>query len=442
MSLATRHGMPFWRDALRRVRRGFGHDGAWPSMALALAILMAAGSARAAEPTCLGCHKQQADQFAPSAHAQAGLSCVDCHGGDPKLTDETAHLTDDFARPENKRAIAESCAKCHSDVRRMNPYGLPTDQLDRYKTSKHGERLFEHNDQHVASCTDCHGVHDILKSRSPQSHTYPANIPQTCARCHGDTKLMAEYKLPADVVEEYKKSYHAHLLYEKGDLNAPTCVTCHGNHGATPPGTVEVGQVCGKCHGRQRELFEQSPHLEAAKVSVFSECVSCHGNHAIQKASLDLFATSCVQCHANETKPLSVRDSVAGLIRIAKTAHERAAAAVHDATVRGLATEDEQLLLQEVKTQVTQLEALQHTLSVETLQPVAARADELVNVVLADIAGLERVERWKRLGLLPIGVFLAVMAALFWIKRRSLECADSSALSSGDESNDKSPHSK
>ena len=87
---------------------------------------------------------------------------MDCHGGDPKANDETAHATDNFKRPDNKRGIAELCASCHSDVRRMNPYGLPTDQLDRYKTSKHGEQLFEHNDQNVAGCTDCHGVHDIL----------------------------------------------------------------------------------------------------------------------------------------------------------------------------------------------------------------------------------------------------------------------------------------
>ena len=91
------------------------------------------------------------------------------HGGDPKATDETAHATDNFKRPDNKKAIAELCASCHSDVRRMNPYGLPTDQL-RVQDSKHGEQLFEHNDQNVAVCIDCHGVHDIL---APQSTGQP-----------------------------------------------------------------------------------------------------------------------------------------------------------------------------------------------------------------------------------------------------------------------------
>jgi hypothetical protein len=232
---------------------------------------------------------------------------------------------------------------------------------------------------------------------------------------------MAKHKLPADPVEKYRESYHAELLFKKGDLSAPTCATCHGNHGATPPGTAEVGQVCGKCHGRQRELFEKSPHAEAAKAGVFSECVSCHGNHAIKKASLDLFGQSCTQCHANDPGQLAVRDNIAGIIGAAKNRLSEAKATVQRATVRGLATEDEQLLLQEAQTQVTQLEALQHTLSPELLEPVAKRAGELTGQTLADVAGLERVELWKRKALWPIWVFLAGMAFLFWLKRRQLE---------------------
>jgi hypothetical protein len=390
-------------------------------MAVIFVAMVSFNVTHGAELSCLKCHGPEQALYAASAHAQAGLTCTDCHGGDPTATNETAHVTDNFKRPDNKKAIAELCAGCHSDVRRMNPYGLPTDQLDRYKTSKHGEQLYGVNDQQVAGCTDCHGVHDILSPKAPTSRTYPANVPRTCSRCHSDTKLMAQYKLPADIVAQYNTSYHAQLLFEKGDLSAPTCVTCHGNHGATPPGTREVGQVCGKCHVRPRELFEKSPHAEAAAAGAFSECVSCHGNHGVQKASLALFDKSCVQCHANDPKQLAVRDAVAGLIRKEQGDYERAVAAVHDATVRGLATEDDQLLLQEAKTQVTQLESLQHALSLEQLKPVAAHSEEIVNQTLTDIAGLERFERWKRNALVPIWVFLTVMAVLFWAKRRRLE---------------------
>lgn len=389
--------------------------------ALQLALFAATYAAQAADSSCVGCHKAQAALFASSAHAPAGLACTDCHGGNPKDTEPTAHGTDNFKRPDDKRAIAEMCAHCHSDVRLMNPYGLPTDQLDRYKTSKHGEQLYAHNDQKVAVCTDCHGTHDILKVRSPQARTYPANIPQTCGRCHSDAKLMEDYKLPADVVDQYKTSYHAHLLLEKGDLSAPTCVTCHGSHGATPPGTKEVGEVCGKCHVRQAELFPKSPHAEAAAAGLFNECIACHGNHAIQKASVDLYAKACVQCHAKDAKPLALRDQLVGLLKTTAGEYERAQARVQEATVHGLATDDEQVLLQEARTQITQLEVLQHTLSPEALRPVSLRADDAVAEILVGVNHLEQIERWKRNALVPIWVFLAVMGVLFWAKRRQAE---------------------
>lgn len=399
---------------------------AWTAMAFALVVLGWNLRAQAAQLACLTCHEDQKKQFEASAHAQAGMTCVDCHGGNAAATDETAHATDDFKRPANKREIAESCARCHSDVRRMNPYGLQTDQLERYKTSKHGEQLFEHGDEKVAACTDCHGTHDILKAASPQSHTHPANIPSTCGRCHSDEKLMSQYKLSADVVEQYKSSYHAHLLFEKGDLSAPTCVTCHGNHGAVAPGVEVVGQVCGKCHAVQRELFEKSPHAEAASAGVFNECVSCHGNHAIQKASLELFSTSCVQCHEGDFKQLGLRDTVAKIVRNANREFERASAHVKASTIRGLATEDEQLLLQEAKTQLTQLEALQHTLSPEQLQPASSRLDEIVKQVFVDIQKLENVELWKRRALPIVWIFMALMVVLFIVKRRQLSKKDES----------------
>jgi hypothetical protein len=376
---------------------------------------------QAAPVSCLKCHPKEAAQFAAAVHAPAGITCVDCHGGNPQDAEATAHGTQNFKKPDNKKAIAEMCAACHSDVRKMNPFGLPTDQLDRYKTSKHGEQLFGQNDQKVAVCTDCHGAHDILKAKSPQARTYAANIPATCGRCHSDAKLMGQYKLPADVVDQYKTSYHAHLVLEKGDLSAPTCVTCHGNHGAVPPGTKEVGQVCGKCHVRQAELFKKSPHREAAEAGAFSECVSCHGNHAIQKAAIDLFATACVRCHAKDPKQLAVRDNVVQVLTRAKGEYARASARVQEATVRGLATEDEQLLLQEAKTLVTQLEALQHTLSIDELHPPAVRTEDVVAEVLTGVKQLEKVELWKKRSLWPIWVFLLVMAVLFWLKRRQIE---------------------
>ncbi len=77
--------------------------------------------------------------------------------------------------------------------------------------------------------------------------------------------------------------------------------------------------------------------------------------------------------------------------------------------------------MQEAKTQVTQLEAQQHILSPDLLQPVAERAEESINLTQANIARLEQVERWKLLALVPIWAFLMLMALLFAVKRLILD---------------------
>ena len=44
-------------------------------------------------------------------------------------------------------------------------------------------------------------------------------------------------------------------LLEKGDMSAPACNNCHGNHGAVPPKTRDISVVCSNCHGREGELL-------------------------------------------------------------------------------------------------------------------------------------------------------------------------------------------
>jgi hypothetical protein len=52
---------------------------------------------------------------------------------------------------------------------------------------------------------------------------------------------------------------------------------------------------------------------------------------------------------------------------------------------------------------------------------VAAHSEEIVKLTESNIAGLERLERWKQRALTPIWIFLALMAVLFWLKRGQIE---------------------
>src|SRR5574341_2316764 len=100
---------------------------------LAAAFLLLSASAWGQAPnTCVDCHsflepplKVTADQFAADVHAQKGLTCASCHGGDPSKDDDQAmSKTAGFRGHIQRSKIPELCAGCHSDgafMRKFNP---------------------------------------------------------------------------------------------------------------------------------------------------------------------------------------------------------------------------------------------------------------------------------------------------------------------------------
>jgi hypothetical protein len=172
-------------------------------------------------------------------------------------------------------------------MKRFNPQAR-IDQLAEYRTSVHG-RLNARGDPVPATCVDCHGVHGIRPVSSPESPAYAANVPKTCARCHADSTRMAPYKIPTDQYDNYRLSVHATALLEQGDMAAPACNDCHGNHGAAPPEVKSVAHICGHCHGREAVLFGGSSHKGIFETRKAPDCIVCHGNHRIAHPTPELF---------------------------------------------------------------------------------------------------------------------------------------------------------
>lgn len=278
-----------------------------------------------AATSCLACHsnadafdeteREPVERFKDDVHARAGLSCEDCHGGDASLAvaDDTDRAMDPkkgFAGAPGRRDIPAFCGRCHSDPVRMKRYKpeARVDQEREYHTSVHGKRLAA-GDEKVATCIDCHGAHGILPPSDSRSPVYPTHVAETCAKCHADRKHMDGYKgpdggpLPTDQYLRWRGSVHATALLEKGDLSAPTCNDCHGNHGATPPGFDDVAFVCGACHGREADLFRASGHhvARAAGGKGAEGCPTCHTNHGIVRPTVAMLAplpeTPCAFCH-------------------------------------------------------------------------------------------------------------------------------------------------
>ncbi len=201
-----------------------------------------------------------------------------------------------------RNQIPELCGRCHSDgafMRKYNP-SLRTDQLAQYKTSVHGKRLVQ-GDTKVAVCIDCHGVHDLRPASDPRSQISPLNVAKTCSRCHSDAEYMRGYGIPTDQYANYNRSVHHEAMTVRGDLSAPTCPTCHGNHGAAPPGIDSVKNVCANCHVFQAQMYDKSTHKAAFQSASLPGCVVCHSNHDVSLPTDAKLGTGseavCMRCH-------------------------------------------------------------------------------------------------------------------------------------------------
>ena len=296
-------------------------------MRCALLILLA-GVPLAAKDSCLTCHsglqgdwQKPAAAFTSSIHSQQGFTCADCHGGDPNSDDPTVAMSTarGFIGVPARTAIPKLCARCHSDPNFMRKYN-PRERVDQYaeyQTSVHGQRL-RAGDTAVATCIDCHSVHDIRPVRDPLAPVYPLRVPETCAHCHANPAHMAKYSIPTNQYSEYVKSVHWEELSKRGDLSAPTCATCHGNHGAKPPEVSSVAAVCGTCHALEEQRFEKSPHQPAFAAMSLGTCVVCHSNHAVLQTSDQLLSGDnavCAQCHTADSAGGKAAAEMAGMIR-------------------------------------------------------------------------------------------------------------------------------
>jgi predicted CXXCH cytochrome family protein len=159
---------------------------------------------------CKKCHLDIYTIYAKSVHGGALLNeqnkdvpvCVDCH------------KTHDIQSPhtvEYRERIPEMCSKCHANKEIMGRYGLSTDVIKTYLSDFHGvtlgfyikqKNLLPKQAKSIAVCTDCHGIHNISSTVSPDATIVKSNLVQRCRRCHAD----ATENFPDAWISHYKLS--------------------------------------------------------------------------------------------------------------------------------------------------------------------------------------------------------------------------------------------
>lgn len=377
--------------------------------------------ARAARTSgmCGVCHSDVRVKFDKGIHKTEEIGCISCHGGDPNATTvAAAHRGHGYRGRPRRRDIPALCASCHSDVARMRPYNLPSDQYALYKTSRHGIALAK-GDESVAVCTDCHGQHEIRPRDDPQSRVARRNIPATCGHCHGDTTLMQRHGIKQNAFADYKSGIHGRALLLEGNDAAPECANCHGSHGAGPPGFGDVDKVCGQCHAKTRTFFLASAHRGSIESGGRSECAACHHNHKTVEPSPKSFDLVCSECHDAGTPEAHVAGRVKTMLATASAEIDRAHRMVQKAAAIPLYVEDYESRLEDARTALLEMGPVTHSLDTTLVEPHARRARSIASEVSHEIDEKLAGRWWRYVGLGLFWFYLLLTAAIVTRARRT-----------------------
>lgn len=408
-----------------------------PAVFVLIVLVLGSTASAQKKSSCIECHIKLEDPrlsapaklFDKDIHKSRGLSCNDCHGGDPNADTKEAAKdpSKGYLGKPKTLDIPAYCGKCHSDanlMKRFNP-SLRVDQEREYYTSVHGRLLKEKGETRVATCISCHSVHGIRSPTDPLSSVYPSNVATTCAKCHASAEYMKPFGIPSDQFDKYKTSVHAKALYDKQDLSAPTCNDCHGNHGATPPGIASVANVCGQCHARQAELFQTSPHKKAFDEKQLGECITCHSNHAIPKPGDAMIGTGagalCINCHTNGDKGFVAAGMMRSRIDELIASIDKSQAILTLAERKGMEVSKPKVELKGATDALTHARVLIHSSNTAEVEKVIGPGIDVANKGYQAGVGALAELSFRRKGLAISLVFILFLAGLVYLKIRQIE---------------------
>ncbi|MCB1784798.1 MAG: hypothetical protein H6955_21280 [Chromatiaceae bacterium] len=180
---------------------------------------------------CVTCHTKSsagiAAQWKDSAHAEAGVNCMDCHQATIDDADAISHEGQTIATVVSPK----DCGRCH------------TTEAEQQQGSVHAEAVAVIAERMPAMVTNVAG---------------PAIEAAGCAQCHGSkVALMANGKLDPNT---WPNSGIGRI---NPDGSRGSCSSCHGRHEFSKAQAREP-QACVRCHSGpdspDKEVYEASKH--------------------------------------------------------------------------------------------------------------------------------------------------------------------------------------
>lgn len=147
-------------------------------------------------PNCSTCHgnheiRKAKDPLSKVSHANVPTTCGSCHEGIKTIYDDSVH--GQAVTAGNPRAAV--CADCHTahGIKTVGPAWhiavaqecgtCHKESIRTFRDTFHG-KVTALGFERAATCSDCHGSHDILPQKDPRSRVAAQGRLATCQKCH------------------------------------------------------------------------------------------------------------------------------------------------------------------------------------------------------------------------------------------------------------------
>jgi hydroxylamine dehydrogenase len=244
-------------------------------------VELAQSSAAAVRATgkCAECHRNETSaivhQFETSKHAQAGLSCFDCH-----RPSDGQEVVDHKGFKLAKNLTAKNCRECH------------TTEYQQFVMSRHGAPAW-------AAVVGTEGFTPEQIAESERFHPGATNRP---------ANKLAQLEGPAAMQKGCMVCHRIGKPNKDGSIG--TCTQCHSRHSASVALAREP-QTCGQCHmgpdHSQLEIFNESKHG-----ALFASQKGQLNMHADPKklTTKDMPVPTCATCHMSGLEGMKVTHDV------------------------------------------------------------------------------------------------------------------------------------
>ncbi len=180
--------------------------------------------------------------------------------------------------------------------------GVVIEKIESYMNSIHARPSIDDQSRTNATCYDCHDAHYITPIDTAYRAEKKFQIPSVCGKCH-----TREFEI-------YNNSVHGKEI-RNGNTDAAVCSDCHTSHNIDisndTSGRLAITAQCGNCHQDKLDSYMETYHGKITQLGYgeTAKCYDCHGSHAIKrvdepdsKVHNGNRLKTCQACHENATE--------------------------------------------------------------------------------------------------------------------------------------------